>query len=184
MLPPRIFMTDRHRLPNWQEVLTLLPEGTGVIFRDYDAPDRKKMAELVADICGAQGLILSIAGDPELALGLNAGFHMPEKQAPSLFRHLSRLPVNAFVTLSVHNMRGLISAQHLPVHAVLISPVFTTNSHPDAATLGPVRFASLAKKSPCPVYALGGMSEAQLKRVNSIHTRNLVGYAAIDAFAI
>jgi thiamine monophosphate synthase len=165
-------------------VLTLLPEGTGVIFRDYDAPDRKKIAELVADICMAQGLILSIAGDPELALGLNAGFHMPEKQAPSLLRHLSRLPVNAFVTLSVHNMRGLISAQHLPVDAVLISPVFTTNSHSDAATLGPVRFASLAKNSPCPVYALGGMSEAQLKRVNSIHTSNLVGYAAIDAFAI
>jgi thiamine monophosphate synthase len=184
MLPPRIFMTDRHRLPNWQEVLTLLPEGTGVIFRDYDAPDRKKIAELVADICMAQGLILSIAGDPELALGLNAGFHMPEKQAPSLLRHLSRLPVNAFVTLSVHNMRGLISAKHLPVDAVLISPVFTTNSHSDAATLGPVRFASLAKNSPCPVYALGGMSEAQLKRVNSIHTSNLVGYAAIDAFAI
>jgi thiamine monophosphate synthase len=184
MLPPRIFMTDRHRLPNWQEVLTLLPEGTGVIFRDYDAPDRKKIAELVADICMAQGLILSIAGDPELALGLNAGFHMPEKQAPSLLRHLSRLPVNAFVTLSVHNMRGLISAQHLPVDAILISPVFTTNSHFDAATLGPVRFASLAKNSPCPVYALGGMSEAQLKRVNSIHTSNLVGYAAIDAFAI
>lgn len=184
MLPPRIFMTDRHRLPNWQEVLTLLPEGTGVIFRDYDAPDRKKIAELVADICMAQGLILSIAGDPELALGLNAGFHMPEKQAPSLLRHLSRLPVNAFVTLSVHNMRGLISAKHFPVDAVLISPVFTTNSHSDAATLGPVRFASLAKNSPCPVYALGGMSEAQLKRVNSIHTSNLVGYAAIDAFAI
>ena len=184
MLPPRIFMTDRHRLPNWQEVLTLLPEGTGVIFRDYDAPDRKKIAELVADICMAQGLILSIAGDPELALGLNAGFHMPEKQAPSLLRHLSRLPVNAFVTLSVHNMRGLISAKHLPVDAVLISPVFTTNSHTDAATLGPVRFASLAKNSPCPVYALGGMSEARLKRVNSIHTSNLVGYAAIDAFAI
>ena len=184
MLPPRIFMTDRHRLPNWQEVLTLLPEGTGVIFRDYDAPDRKKIAELVADICMAQGLILSIAGDPELALGLNAGFHMPEKQAPSLLRHLSRLPVNAFVTLSVHNMRGLISAKHLPVDAVLISPVFTTNSHSDAVTLGPVRFASLAKNSPCPVYALGGMSEARLKRVNSIHTSNLVGYAAIDAFAI
>ena len=39
-------MTDRHLLPNWQDVLTFLPEGTGVIFRDYDAPDRKKMAEL------------------------------------------------------------------------------------------------------------------------------------------
>ena len=108
MLPTRIFMTDRHRLPNWQEVLTVLPEGTGVIFRDYDAPDRKKMAELIADICVARGLILSIAGDPELALGLNAGLHMPENLAPSLFRHLSRLPMNAFVTLSVHNMRGLI----------------------------------------------------------------------------
>ncbi len=184
MLPPRIFMTDRHRLPNWQEVLTRLPEGTGVIFRDYDAPNRKKMAELVADICAAQGLILSIAGDPELALGLKAGLHLPEKQAPSLYRHLSRLPMNAFVTLSVHNMRGLISAQQLSVDAILISPVFTTNSHPDAATLGPVRFASLAKNSPCPVYALGGMSEAQFKRVSSIHTHNPIGYAAIDAFAI
>ena len=70
MLPPKIFMTDRHRLPNWKEVLSTLPEGMGVIFRDYDAPDRKKMAEQVADSCAAQGLVLSIGGDPELALAL------------------------------------------------------------------------------------------------------------------
>ena len=48
MLPLRIFMTDRHRLPDWKEVLATLPLGTGVIFRDYDAPDRKKMAQEAA----------------------------------------------------------------------------------------------------------------------------------------
>ena len=106
MLPPKIFMTDRHRLPNWKEVLSTLPEGTGVILRDYDAPDRKKMAEQIADICAARGLVLSIGGDPELALALGAGLHMPEKQAPTLFRHLSRIPADALVTLSVHSARG------------------------------------------------------------------------------
>ena len=183
MLPLRIFMTDRHRLPDWKEVLATLPLGTGVIFRDYDAPDRKKMAQEAADICAARGLFLSIAGDPQLALELNAGLHMPEKQAPSLYRHLSRIPATVLVTLSVHSARGLISAQSIPVDAILISPIFTTASHPNAATLGPVRFASLAKDSPCPVYALGGMSDTRLQRLSSSHKHNLAGYAALDTFA-
>ncbi|MEC7091739.1 MAG: thiamine phosphate synthase, partial [Pseudomonadota bacterium] len=117
-------MTDRHRLPNWKEVLSTLPEGTGVILRDYDAPDRKKMAKQIADICAARGLVLSIGGDPGLALALGAGLHMPEKQAPTLFRHLSRIPADALVTLSVHSASGVISARQISVDAVLISPVF------------------------------------------------------------
>ena len=184
MLPTKIFMTDRHRLPNWKEVLSTLPEGTGVILRDYDALDRKKMAEQIADICAARGLVLSIGGDPELALALGAGLHMPEKQAPTLFRHLSRIPADALVTLSVHSARGVISARQISVDAVLISPVFPTNSHPNAATLGPVRFASLVKDCPCPVYALGGMSETRLKRLGTFRAHNIVGYAAIEAFAV
>ena len=184
MLPPKIFMTDRHRLPNWKEVLSTLPEGTGVILRDYDAPDRKKIAEQIADICAARGLVLSIGGDPELALALGAGLHMPEKQAPTLFRHLPRIPADALVTLSVHSARGLISARQISVDAVLISPVFPTSSHPNAATLGPMRFASLVKDCPCPVYALGGMSETRFKRLGTLRAHNIVGYAAIEAFAV
>lgn len=176
-------MTDRHRLPNWEEVLTALPQGTGVILRDYDAPNRQKMAEHAATICAEQGLILSIAGDPNLAIALNAGLHMPEKQAPSLYRHLSRLPAAAPVTLSVHGARGLSVAGRMRVDAVLISPVFSTKSHPDAPALGPTRFAALAQNSPCPVYALGGMSETRLKRLGMIPT-NIIGYAAIESFAI
>ena len=106
MLPPKIFMTDRHRLPNWKEVLSTLPEGTGVILRDYDAPDRKKMAEQIADICAARGLVLSIGGDPEACPCTWCRLAHAEKQAPTLFRHLSRIPADALVTLSVHSARG------------------------------------------------------------------------------
>ena len=87
MLPTKIFMTDRHRLPNWKEVLSGLPEGTGVILRDYDAPDRKKMAEQIADICAARGLVLSIGGDPELALALGAEVH-PIHQGVRILREV------------------------------------------------------------------------------------------------
>ena len=109
---------------------------------------------------------------------------MPEKQAPTLFRHLSRIPADALVTLSVHSAKGMISARQISVDAVLISPVFPTNSHPNAATLGPMRFASLVKDCPCPVYALGGMSETRLKRLGTFRAHNIVGYAAIEAFAV
>ena len=60
---------------------------------------------------------------------------------------------------------------------VLLSPVFPTRSHPGAATLGPVRFGSMALGRR--VAALGGMDAQRFKRLRYL---GAYGWAAIDAF--
>lgn len=178
-------MSDRKRCPDWRGVLLSLPTGAGVVLRDYDAPDRKQMAAEMAELCGRRGLVLIIGGDPDLALAFSAGLHMPEKMAPTLRRHLARMPKggrrlpNRPVTLSVHGFGGLEAARQMRPDAVLISPVFTTKSHPGTPALGAGRFNALARQSPCPVYALGGMTEARVKKLAA---SNMAGYAAIGGF--
>ncbi len=55
-----------------------------------------------------------------------------------------------------------------------------TRSHPDARTLGLARFAWLARRTPLPVIALGGMNEARGKRLASF---GAYGWAGIDAWS-
>lgn len=58
---------------------------------------------------------------------------------------------------SCHNQAELQQAAQLGLDYVLLSPVLTTPSHPDAETLGWERFGNLIADYPLPVYALGGM---------------------------
>ena len=43
---------------------------------------------------------------------------------------------------------------------------FPTRSHPDAATLGPMRFRALAARARMPVIALGGMTAARAEELD------------------
>ena len=45
---------------------------------------------------------------------------------------------------------------------VVVSPVKETSTHPDATVLGWEKFRMLSEKATMPVYALGGMSNADL----------------------
>lgn len=78
---------------------------------------------------------------------------------------------------TAHDLRELGLAARLGADAVLLSPVFPTATHPGGAVLGPVRFRLLARQSPVPVIALGGM--------NAEHARALdwPRWAAIDGLS-
>ena len=68
---------------------------------------------------------------------------------------------------SCHNEKELSNASKLNVNYAFISPVFTTNSHPEQEALGWDYFNNLRQKVNFPVYALGGMTPADLKLARS-----------------
>ena len=81
---------------------------------------------------------------------------------------------------SVHSEDQITHANQLGVHAVTLSPINPTPSHPDALGLGWERAEQLAELCCCTVYALGGVSPSDLDRLQG---SNFYGVAGIRHFS-
>lgn len=80
------------------------------------------------------------------------------------------------VGASCHDARELAQAEALGLDYAVLSPVRPTASHPDAVPLGWARFAELVDQVALPVYALGGLTEADC---SAAFTHGGQGIAAI-----
>ena len=175
-LPALLFLTDNERVPDPIPVIRRLPHGSGIIIRDYDAPDRLIIAERASEAAHDCGLVVLVAGDALIARHVQAhGVHLPEYQAQLAGRFRAEEP-EWLVTVAAHGRKGLVAADRFGADAALLAPVFATASHPGAKTLGPVRFSALVRSTKTPVYALGG--------VTSITARGLRGSGAVGIAAI
>ncbi|MGB3721680.1 MAG: thiamine phosphate synthase, partial [Pacificimonas sp.] len=63
---------------------------------------------------------------------------------------------------------------------VFLSPVFPTESHPGARTLGPVRFGLMTRDANMRVAALGSMTERRYRCMKALHAS---GWGAIGAWS-
>jgi thiamine-phosphate pyrophosphorylase len=163
-LPALIALTDPDRHPDPETALAALPSGAALIWRCYD-----EAASALDDLSGkarARGVLLLVAGDRRATSrpGI-AGLHLPEWQ---LRRGGFRRPrPGLVVTAAAHSEAAIIRAARVNVDAVLISPVFATQSHRGARPLGVVRFAHLARLAArlgLAAYALGGVTGAAAAR--------------------
>jgi 8-oxo-dGTP diphosphatase len=81
-------------------------------------------------------------------------------------RHLMAIdkrPANKqWVAASCHNLDELRHAEKIGVDFVVLAPVMATPTHPGAQVLGWHQFAGLVEGTALPVYALGGMTKADL----------------------
>lgn len=169
------FLTDCRRIPHPEIIIRLLPRGAAVILRDYDMAGREALARRLKSICESRALFLLIGADEALARNAGAdGVHLPSWRETA--------PENAdglIVTAACHNMAELSRAAGWGASLALLSPAFATPSHPGAPALGEDAFKDLAKASPLPVLALGGVDEANAPRLAG---PNVAGLAAIGAF--
>lgn len=182
--PERILLTDARRLPDPLPAMHRLPRGSAVILRHYEWPYARRLAlgRAMAILCRQRGLLLLVAGDARLARTLGAdGVHLPQGLVPRAagLRRVFRL-----VTAAAHDAGAVARAARTGVDAVLISPVFTTASHPGATGLGVLRFAVLARQAHAravAVYALGGMDAARARRLQGVRVAGIAGIGAIAA---
>ena len=167
--PALLLVTDRARLPDPLPVMVGLAAGTGIVLRHYDDGDRPALAFAIAALARRRRLVLLVAGDWRLAARLGAqGLHLPEGLArrgvlsPALgwCRRRRRL-----LTVACHSPAALGRAARLGADAALLSPAFSTASHPGASPIGAVRFGLWARRSRLPVIALGGIGERSARRL-------------------
>jgi 8-oxo-dGTP diphosphatase len=111
-----------------------------------------------------------ISQDIALARDLGAhGVHLPSQ---SLLM-LRTKPEGLMVTASCHNEAELAHAEMLGLDFVVLSPVKSTQSHPEMDAMGWQTFAEMAQKITLPVYALGGMTLTDLPIALSYGARGI-----------
>lgn len=168
-LPKFWLMTDERQGDALFDALTRLPKGAGVIFRHYATPpaERRALFEQVRGVAKRKRLMLILAGTPREAIGWRAdGNH-------------GRSPHRAGIRAApAHDARELIAAERTGADLILLSPVFTTRSHPGGPALGRVRFNALARGAKRPIIALGGMTAERARTLKGNY-----GWAAIDAWS-
>lgn len=173
--PPRLWlMTDERQGEGLWGALERLPRGSGIVFRHYglEAGKRRKLFERVKRAARRRGLMLLLAAPPDRGRAWGAdGSHRPSAAGRRQSRGLR--------TASAHDLREIGEAARAGVDLLFLSPVFATRSHPGAKPLGAVRLGLLARRSPIPVVALGGMNA---RRARALARLPLHGWAAIDAW--
>jgi thiamine-phosphate pyrophosphorylase len=178
-VPPLWLFTDARRLPDPRPVVARLPRGlAGVVLRHDGDPDRAALGADLARICRARRLALVVAGDARLAATLHAGVHLRSGRwpgpGPGPRRRGKRL-----VTSSAHGFADLRLAHRAGAKLAFLSPVFPTLSHPGAKVFGPIRWSRIARASPLPVAALGGVDGGTVRRLPLIYCRAIGGIAAL-----
>lgn len=177
-LPNAIFIIDD--LSTYKQVIIhLRPKTSLVIVRDYHNPERKIFSYQIADLCKQRQIKLLIAGDPILALQVKAdGLHISNQNYSELKIWKSKMP-KWMITASAHNLKQLTNIKNYGFTAATFSPIFPTNTHPNAHHIGLLKFMKNVKIFNYPVYALGGIT---LHNINSLYYSQIAGIAGISIF--
>ena len=137
--------------------------------------DYLALAKQCQSLCGQHDAALMLNADPGLVAEVGAaGVHLDSGRLASL----SERPDVKWVSASCHSPEQLRQAEKLGADFVMLSPVAATASHPDIVPLGWEQFQVLADLAHCPVYALGGMTSADLQQA---FVHGAQGVAAIRA---
>jgi thiamine-phosphate pyrophosphorylase len=173
---PRVWlMTDPRLDDDLMRILQSLPFRSGVIFRHYNLEQakRRKLFGKIARICRRRGHVLLLAGSPRLAR---------QWRADGVHNRTDRSRVgNGLRSAPVHNANEIAQARRNGANIMLLSPLFTTRSHPGVRPLGLTRFPRLAAVTgDARVIALGGMNARRMLMLTNC--RSIHGWAGIDAF--
>ncbi|MEM1195379.1 MAG: thiamine phosphate synthase [Pseudomonadota bacterium] len=160
-LPKLWLLSDARNDAVLERALMRLPQGSGFIYRHYHLPDpdRYHRFHALRRIAKARGHCVILADSAVTASewGADGVYGAPLSLWPRR--------ANLLQLATAHNAREIALAQRKGAHAILLSPVFATRSHPGDKVLGPARFLHLARLATIPVIALGGVTRARAARL-------------------
>lgn len=179
-LPGLLFFTDPERIAEPEAVAERLPAGAGIVYRAFGAQDAVERGRRLRAIATARGLLLLVGAHPSLAEGIGAdGLHMPERlsgEIPRLRAEYGRW----LVTTAAHDLAALKAAERAQADAVVVSPVFPSNSPSAGQPLGVDGLKGLVAATATPVYALGGI---RARTASQLIGSGIVGIAAVEALS-
>jgi 8-oxo-dGTP diphosphatase len=160
-LPDEYAVTDAsHRgvEPMLARIGQRLEEGLRLIqVRDRDLPRRDAFVQDVARIAHRFGARVLVSGGS--AHGDGTHFTAARLMA------LRERPARGLAAASCHDAAELAHAMALGLDFAVLGPVRATPTHPGARPLGLDGFGRLARGASIPIYAIGGMTRADLEAV-------------------
>lgn len=147
-----------------------------VQLRAHDLPEerlRRLAAACLARVRAAGGqLLIGRRHDLVEELDLD-GVHLSAAQ----LRALPQRPVASqrWLAVSCHDAEELRLAQSLQADFAVVGTVAPSASHPDQAPLGWAAFTALCAQAPLPVFALGGLDEADLPTAIAAGAQGVAG---------
>lgn len=177
-LPGLLFFTDPARVPNPEAVAERLSRGAGIVFRAFGREDAVEQGRRLRAIADAHGLLLLVGAHAGLAEGIGAdGLHMPERLAGEIPR-LRAEHGRYLITVAAHDAAAVQAAERAGADAVVVSPIFPSNSPSAGEPVGPEGLRSLVAATALPVYALGGVRAHTVTRLIG---SGIAGIAAVEA---
>lgn len=167
-VPQRVLLSDARNDAGLLRALARLGPGDVLVFRHYHLDRGPRTARFAALAKRARMRGVRVIGSRAVRGWRTDGSY----GAPAEVAGRSGLKL-----ATAHSLKEIAAAVRARADAVLLSPVFPTRSHPGARGLGAVRFLLMARHSPVPVIALGGMTRARAARLP------VQGWAAIDGLA-
>ncbi|WOE75061.1 thiamine phosphate synthase [Alterisphingorhabdus coralli] len=173
-LPSLWLFTDARNADVLDKAIAGLPPGSGVVFRHYHLPEQERcgmFAKLMRRHARRDHIWLW-SGDAVTARVLHADGCYGSSAGPPSQR-------SGLWLATAHNSMELTMAARRGADGVFLSPVYPTRSHAGGTSLGPMRFAALARHRRCPVYALGGVTRDNWARIAPFCD----GWGAIDGLS-
>ncbi len=151
--------------------------------KNMPADEYRQLAEASILLCEKYNAMLLFNTTQELFTDIRrnctakTGLHLSSK----MLEDLQTRPVdnNALLSVSCHTDKEIEKAKLLNADIVLLSPVKETRSHPGIKGIGWQKFSDISSTLNTPVYALGGMSAADLADAKVAGAQ---GVAAISSF--
>ncbi len=147
------------------------------MYRAFGAKLAMSEGRRLIRIARRRGLIFFVGADIQLAAQLGAdGVHLPERAAARRGRNLS-VKSRFWLSAAAHNEPAVRRARAAGVEALVISPVFPSDSPSAARPMGVFRFARLARVAGLPAYALGGVNR---RTISQLKGSRAIGAAAVS----
>jgi thiamine-phosphate pyrophosphorylase len=165
---PKIWLMTDPRGGDPVALVRRLPPRSGIVFRHYDAPNRRALFRAVKAVARGKRHVILLAGTPARARAWGAdGAHDRSVRGSHALR-----------SVAVHDAREAALARRVKADLIFVSPVFETRSHAGAQLLGRTGFSRLSRGHVA--VALGGMSATRFRGLKTLKPH---GWAAIDALS-
>jgi len=163
------FITDKNlsRLGNISDVKSAVKAGVKIVqYREKNADTKEMYAEAIKlrKIC--KNIIFLINDRIDIALAAGAdGVHLGQLDMPyPAARKL--LGKNKIIGVTVHNLKQALLAQKSGANYIGISPVFKTQTKPDAKNpVGIKLIKKIKQRTHLPVVAIGGINLLNMEEV-------------------